>query len=301
MNFNLSHVTTNPIVLCSAVLAAVGWLLTFVAACLTHLHGASWWIIVYELALIITIYLVLSRSLFIEYQLLLLMLLAISIAMLTQLIEMFINRSDSASQAGAAGGCILVIMQYLWVFIFGSSEQSVIHRSIYGMHNTSAPLVTQAQFSNDSHRTGSLRSIGSSSTYHRRQQQQQQQQQTLSEKQLLQQQQQRESLQSSIVSSNPPVSPIAANQQNMNSTSNVTTTSTTPAVASTTNSNNNTTELKMNEAKALHAYRANAEDPNELSFAKHEILEIIDKRGNWWQAKKKDGSIGIVPSNYFAA
>ena len=39
------------------------------------------------------------------------MLLAISIAMLTQLIEMFINRNDQGSQAGAAGACMLVIMQ----------------------------------------------------------------------------------------------------------------------------------------------------------------------------------------------
>ncbi|KAI8077986.1 SH3 domain-containing protein, partial [Gilbertella persicaria] len=42
----------------------------------------------------------------------------------------------------------------------------------------------------------------------------------------------------------------------------------------------------------------NPEDPNELSFAKDEVLEIINKSGNWWQAKKSDGTIGIVPSNY---
>ncbi|KAI8140556.1 hypothetical protein BJV82DRAFT_494098, partial [Fennellomyces sp. T-0311] len=131
MNYNLSHITTNPIVLTSAVLASIGWLVTFVGACITHLHGASWWIIVYEFALIIAIYLILTRSLFKQYQLVLLIMLAVSIAMLTQLIEMFVHRSDQASQASAAGSCILVIMQYLWVFVFGSSEESAIHRSIY--------------------------------------------------------------------------------------------------------------------------------------------------------------------------
>ncbi|KAJ7453375.1 hypothetical protein FB451DRAFT_1100213 [Mycena latifolia] len=51
-------------------------------------------------------------------------------------------------------------------------------------------------------------------------------------------------------------------------------------------------------AKALHAYHGSPEDPNELTFAKGEILEIEDQEGKWWHAKKADGTLGIVPSNY---
>ncbi|ORY92053.1 hypothetical protein BCR43DRAFT_78900 [Syncephalastrum racemosum] len=54
-------------------------------------------------------------------------------------------------------------------------------------------------------------------------------------------------------------------------------------------------------ATALHSYQANPEDPNELSFGKDESLEILDRKGNWWQARKEDGSVGIVPSNYFSS
>ncbi|OBZ68393.1 High osmolarity signaling protein SHO1 [Grifola frondosa] len=37
---------------------------------------------------------------------------------------------------------------------------------------------------------------------------------------------------------------------------------------------------------------ASSDDPNEISFSKGELLEIVDKQGKWWQAKKTDGSVG---------
>lgn len=35
---------------------------------------------------------------------------------------------------------------------------------------------------------------------------------------------------------------------------------------------------------------ASPDDPNEISFTKGEIIEIIDTQGKWWHGKKADGS-----------
>lgn len=37
---------------------------------------------------------------------------------------------------------------------------------------------------------------------------------------------------------------------------------------------------------------ASPDDPNEISFSKGEILDIVDKTGKWWQAKRTDGTTG---------
>jgi SH3 domain len=47
---------------------------------------------------------------------------------------------------------------------------------------------------------------------------------------------------------------------------------------------------------ALATDTASPDDPNEISFSKGEVMDIIDKTGKWWQARKDDGSVGSMYS-----
>ncbi|EDR06234.1 uncharacterized protein LACBIDRAFT_329072 [Laccaria bicolor S238N-H82] len=58
------------------------------------------------------------------------------------------------------------------------------------------------------------------------------------------------------------------------------------------------TEEPVKQAQALYAYKASPDDPNELSFKKGDIFDIIDSSGKWWEVEAADGSTGIVPSNF---
>ncbi|KAI9323166.1 hypothetical protein BX666DRAFT_16923 [Dichotomocladium elegans] len=339
MNFNLSHVTSNPLVLSSACLATIGWIITFVGACLSHIRGASWWIIVYEFALLVSIYFILAKSLFCHYQLVLLMFLSISIATLTLLIEMLVNRSGSASKAAAGGSCILVIMQYFWVLILSSGEDSPIHRSVYGLQSPRHQSRASRHQHQQQQRHHNHRSTQNHTSHHQHRSihhQPPQERYYDSEKR-------QTSISSlhSVVSlyqtsrpdSDPPAAAISAAEAATTAVAEATATPTTattliptstlevvtttlpaPGTAITTDiataatappspapqmKQESETDKGKDHVKALHGYRANPEDPNELSFVKDESLEILDRRGNWWQARKQDGSIGIVPSNYF--
>lgn len=44
--------------------------------------------------------------------------------------------------------------------------------------------------------------------------------------------------------------------------------------------------------------QASTDDPNELSFTKDEVLFVYETTGTWWQAKRSNGEIGMIPSNY---
>ncbi|KAF7373418.1 hypothetical protein MSAN_00551400 [Mycena sanguinolenta] len=52
------------------------------------------------------------------------------------------------------------------------------------------------------------------------------------------------------------------------------------------------------KAKALYPYIA--DDSTEMSLSIGEIFDIVDQQtADWWQARNKNGLVGLAPSNYF--
>jgi SHO1 osmosensor len=45
--------------------------------------------------------------------------------------------------------------------------------------------------------------------------------------------------------------------------------------------------------RAMYAYSASPDDPNEVSFAKGDMLDVIDGTGKWFQVRAPNGQTGV--------
>jgi len=51
----------------------------------------------------------------------------------------------------------------------------------------------------------------------------------------------------------------------------------------------------------MYAYSASPDDPNEVSFAKGDMLDVIDGTGKWFQVRAPNGQTGVSPSLYLSS
>ncbi|KAI8990782.1 hypothetical protein BDF20DRAFT_787605, partial [Mycotypha africana] len=131
MMLTIAHVRRNPILLVSAIMAMIGWLIMFVGGCIIGRAGVLWWIIIYELLLIGGIFFCIFREVFHQYLSMFLIFLGVSISFLTSAISGLIAYRWSGDQAASAGAIILIIMQFFWVILFGSAPDSGVSQFIY--------------------------------------------------------------------------------------------------------------------------------------------------------------------------
>ncbi|KAG2184423.1 hypothetical protein INT43_000332 [Umbelopsis isabellina] len=306
--------------LITVLLSLVGWVVTFGAACavgtaLADGYPTTWWIVIFELLLILGVCFVIITDTMLHYRHVILTFLAVSIVYLTSNLSAFVPSSAGAARALSAGMIIMIIMQFLWVFVFGSHEDSYIATAANGngrnggMHSGNGlglgagngNVLNNGTGNGNGHGMGFGAAAAAAPAFFAG---------NRAEKEELESKNAGQSMplgnvgypemngqNGGVYQANHPAQTLAPAGAGAGAGAAAAGVGSAPSGGV----SGSASPLQYNEqVTALHAYQANPDDATELSFAKGENLEVVERKGNWWQARKEDGTIGIVPSNYFA-
>ncbi|KAI8642451.1 hypothetical protein BD408DRAFT_416554 [Parasitella parasitica] len=227
-----NHSLTSPLIAITSALAAAAWLILFIGGCVAAFHGVTWFIIIFELVVVVGIIIILGLGVFNRFREMVYLFMAVSLVYLTWLCQWTLDNNDiGGAGAATAGAVILIIVEFIWAieltapgggtFMSNGSFRGVNEKTAHFGHKFSNAVRPNT----NSHDKKPL--------------------------------------------------PRRHDEEVGDAID------------------------TFEQATALHDYQGSPDDPNELSFEKGESLDILDKRGNWWQARKVDGTTGIVPSNYF--
>nr|OQO30856.1 High osmolarity signaling protein SHO1A [Rachicladosporium sp. CCFEE 5018] len=290
--FSLGHIFGDAFALATIGIATCGWLIAFVSSIIAAIGDSfpnySWWALVYMFFVIIGVIVSVASDSVYTYHVAIVGFMAAGLVFTTSSVNSLIYNSQPAKEAAAAGFILLSMVSIVWIFYYGS-QPTASHRQTldsFALHKDRAPS------RNSRHMTQSYRpdTIHSSAAN----QQQQAQPQMYNSNQL------------AGFETASPVTGFpggAAGAQNRASASAfpAPVSQTAPTTAPPTGVADSTMTQPAEypyRAKAIYSYEANPDDANEISFTKHEILEVSDVSGRWWQAKKENGETGIAPSNY---
>ncbi|KAK2748023.1 Transmembrane osmosensor [Onygenales sp. PD_40] len=288
--FDVDNILGDPFALITLSTAMIGWLLAFVTSVVVDIKGIypnfAWWALAYMLVAIIGISVVIGSATSHIYSVAIVGYLPAGLALTSLAVNSLIYDEGSANQASAGGFILMAMVIIVWIFYFGSTSESTPRSFIDSMgpnkqHHSSYNNSKRNNFGGRPETTVSGNHAPQMYT----------------------------SAQLNGFETSSPVSGYPPTGMGTEATAQTRFGGPTLGGSTTNLPNGNPTGGDQpNEvsqpteypyrAKAIYSYEANPDDANEISFAKHEILEVSDVSGRWWQAKKATGETGIAPSNY---
>lgn len=283
--FDFGNIIGDPFALATVSIAIIAWLIAFVAqalamAALTDFPKFAWWTITYELFCILAVAFIISVDAVPKYHVAIVGFLGPGLVFTCSAANTFVYSLQATMEAAGAGHILLSIIQIVWIFYFGSANDPPpnVYVDSFALHKDnkfSARPLSPSYQGDRSHTSAS--SNGAPQMYTSAQLNGFETSSPVSN-------QHTQDYRNSKYASTPATGPSVA-QQGTNSQVILEPEVTAP------------TEYPY-RAKAIYSYDANPEDVNEIPFTKHEILEVSDVSGRWWQARKANGETGIAPSNY---
>ncbi|KAG0128999.1 hypothetical protein HOY82DRAFT_488776 [Tuber indicum] len=293
---DFGNIIGDPFALSTISIAIIGWLVGFVSQAIADADKAipnfpkfAWWSIVYVFFCIIGVIIVILMDSVHKYQLALVGYLSAGMVFTCSAANTLVYTDRGTMQAAGAGHIILSIVQIIWIFYFGSTPDASSHAYVdsFALHKDQKRSQSTRPLSPAYH--GGDRPHTSTSSHHAPQMY--------------------TSAQLNGFETSSPVpgqaGPDYRQSANRHASPSVSTLTPGPSATPQPQSQGGPPDSEVSapteypyRAKAIYSYDANPEDANEISFAKHEILEVSDVSGRWWQARKQNGETGIAPSNY---
>lgn len=277
----MGNVIGDPFALATISIAALSWLISLIGSIIGQINSDPtdklnmfpkfvWWSIVFMFLLIPAVFIVVASDSIQTYHVALVGYMGAGLVLTSSSVNSLIYYSESARQAAGAGFILLSMVNIIWIFYFGSAPSGVARAYIDS-------FALQKESTMNRHTMNAYGGRPETSTS-------------------VQPPQMYTSAQLNGFENPSPVGGLNGNGPRNSS----------PAFAGAKpDQQQQQTEAEIAapseypyRAKAIYSYEANPEDANEISFSKHEILEVSDVSGRWWQARKESGVTGIAPSNY---
>ncbi|KAF6817681.1 SH3 domain-containing protein [Colletotrichum musicola] len=273
-SINLGNIIGDPFALATVSISLLAWIIAFISSIIAATQATkdsgfppfAWWTNVYMFFLIAGVFVVVASDTTQTYHVALTGYLGAAVALNSLAIQSLIFSSNGARQAAGAGFILMAMVTIVWIFYFGSAPSAKPRAYLDS-------FALQKESGNRQMMYGGGRPETSTS---------------------VQPPQMYTSAQLNGFENPSPVQGIPTQPRE----SAVAPSFPAPGVQKTPDQEVVPPTEYPYRAKAIYSYEANPDDANEISFTKHEILEVSDVSGRWWQARKETGETGIAPSNY---